>query len=234
MRAVTIIGSVTRLPSSASVLEGIDLLELRLDLADIDIGDIASLNPPVPLLVTYRPPQEGTSVSDTRARLEALGEILTAEHVWGVDLERSLFTDPIDPTIEEVARQVRSMAHETDTTVICSAHDTKGTMTVTSLIELITSTADIGDIGKVAVMTPTPAALGDLVTATVTLSQEDLSFTTMAMGEYALLSRVIAMEVGCSPVYGHVESFESTAPGQPSVTQLRSVLNALKTEEHLP
>lgn len=230
MVAAAIVASSRRFPAEEVPLHDADLLEIRLDAGEVTLEEIGNVVSPLPMILTDRRPTGDVEVQDELKRLERLQSATQLDAVWGVDIELEVFTNQVDERVTDAARRLRRVASDNGTMVICSHHDWDGTLSRDELVDLAQMTTQYGDISKIAVMAETPTVLGRFVAATVEVTGMNQAITMMTTGPFALISRVVAMERGCSPVYGSLDSEPPTAPGQPTVGQLRALLNALNSD----
>lgn len=230
MDDVAIAASTRSIPPNQQVLDVVDLLELRLDFDQFDPDRLRSYAGPPALILTNRPIWAGGEAEADPTRLERLAEFVQLDSVWAVDLEHGVLTGSTPIRHGSALDNLLDELVNADKRLICSHHEFDGTPSVTTMLDLLASATRYGDIGKLVVTPTDPAGLGRLVEATVAAIDRGLPVTTMALGSHALLSRLVAIALGCSPVYGHLSQEHPIAPGQPAVETLREVVNALNTE----
>jgi 3-dehydroquinate dehydratase type I len=198
---------------------GADLIEVRLDylsLAPSEAGGVLenlAARSPVPMIATNREySQGGLRPQNEKNRVQVL--LLAAEAGFRyVDVE--LGTDDLEPLVDEIKR------HGAEP--IVSFHDFKGTPSLGEMERIVRSEIDAG--AEVCKLVTTARKLEDnikclLLTRRMSKSTKIVCF---AMGRKGLISRAL------SPVFGGYFTFASlsdearTAPGQPTIDDLRSL-----------
>lgn len=199
--------------SSEAAEQGVDAVELRIDLYDGAVPDLRSHTPSLPVIVTNRPVEQGGEYrGDEDDRIEKLTGVLQHPSVEAVDIELTADTDNHGRVLDAAA--------ENDVSVIVSYHDFNGTPPSAELLDVLGRAGEIGDIAKLAVM---PSTYRDVVRVLEATLDYDGTACTIAMGEVGMHSRVVA------PLYGSVLTYGSlgtgTAPGQLSVEDLVTILD---------
>ncbi|MFP4628827.1 MAG: type I 3-dehydroquinate dehydratase [Halobacteriales archaeon] len=203
-----IVASTGDIEHAGRVAQTADVLELRLDLGEATIDDLAGYGGTPPLLLTdrdwplHREPGGGL-----------LREALELADVWGVDVDRATFGDG----------EVEAIVRRSGATLVCSAH----LDTADDLAEAVATVDALGDIGKVAVRCDDGDTFARLVEHAVDAVDEPLAL--MATGPYGPHSRLLAVALEQPLVYGHVPEATPTATGQLDVETLRTVRQALAT-----
>ena len=194
-----------------------DVAELRVDYFQ-EPYDLAPLldNRPCPVIVTNRPPREGGYYTgDEGARLRVLQEAcaLGAEHV---DVEEDSIA------LLRAGLRAQGLTH-TGTKIIVSHHDFR-TMPP-DLWEIYRRLqAQEADVVKVAGMA---RRLSDTIAILDLLAQAEVPTIAVAMGEYGLASRVLALRYpACYLTYAALDTERNTAPGQVSARMMREVFQA--------
>ncbi|MHC1579146.1 MAG: type I 3-dehydroquinate dehydratase [Candidatus Alkanophagales archaeon] len=218
-----VVGVLTNMYLSDAVAAkraGADILELRIDFLDErDAARITEFVKKVkegvklPVIATNRPESEGGMFRGAEAeRISLLEEVMGAADAVDVELSTALK----DGVVER--------ARELGITTIISFHDFTGTPSRDEILSMIRRMHELGDVAKVAV---TPKSLEDALTLLeVTLRlRGGKPVVTIGMGALGKHTRVIAPLYGSALTYGSVN--ESVAPGQPSVWELRRILDAL-------
>lgn len=200
-----------RLVSSgkASRLDGIDVLEARLDhLLGRDLPEAW----PLPVIATARHPAEGGAGSLSPARRRGmLSEALAWADAVDVELRSARGLAP-----------VIAGAHQHGATVILSHHDFRSTPGLASLRSLAGKAADQGaDLFKVAVTLRDPADLSRLVE--FQCSPGPVPVAAMGMGPAGRFSRLVLAGFGSPLCYGWLGAPQ--VPGQWPASELRALFD---------
>ena len=198
-------------------VHGADLLEIRIDcftpeeaIKQLPVLLKAS---PIPTIVTCRSTGEGgTFEGDEEERVAMYRAALDCE------------TPPryLDVEYEVLSRHpllLDSLASDS-TGIILSWHDVTGRPK-----NLLQQAAQMQDVSGVDIvkMVWRARSLRDNLEAFSLLQSRQQPMIAMCMGEYGLLSRVLAPKFGGFAVFASVEGMEETAPGQPTTKELRSL-----------
>jgi 3-dehydroquinate dehydratase/shikimate dehydrogenase len=190
---------------AAAVEAGADLIELRLDLmpSPDDVRRVTH-GISIPFIFTCRPPYEGgQSDAPDPDRLELLFEVFAERHYLDIELS----TLRISPDAARASRKG----------LIVSFHDFTGRPD--KLYNLIGAlNASLSDINKIAWMA---RSIRDNVEAFEILQSRQKPTIALCMGEAGLISRVLAKKFGAFLTYAALRQSEVTAPGQPTVEQLK-------------
>jgi len=210
--AVPFTAPVSAKALQTAVTQGLDIAELRLDLADHNaIDDLITSTTSVPTLATIRSAAEG-------------GE-------WPVerDAERLALYERILPTVDAVDVEYNATIRENVVTlakahrkpVVLSYHNFTYTPEPTALINTLNNMRAAGaDICKLAVMTNTAKDAQQLTQLLLEHHQHDC--VIIGMGNYGQLTRVFLAGLGSLFTFAHLG--QSTAPGQIPLSQLQSDL----------
>jgi len=198
-------------------LRGADLLEIRIDgmtsKEAIACLPVLLADSPIPTIVTCRSVCEGGMFEgDEEERVAIYLAALDCEHPPRyIDVEHEVLSR--HPLVLD------ALASE-ETGIILSWHDIKGRPN-----DLLQRAAAMQDIPGVAVvkMVWRARSLRDNLEAFSLLQTRQQPMIAMCMGEYGLMSRVLAPKFGGFAVFASVEGREQTAPGQPSTQALRSL-----------
>ncbi|MFP4054240.1 MAG: shikimate dehydrogenase [Phycisphaerae bacterium] len=191
-----------------AVTAGADAVELRLDALPALpshqlLRDLLAACLPAESIVTCRPEREGGAYDgDETRRLETLKNALQCGATW-VDVE--LDTDPA----------VRPDPSRT----ILSHHDFDR---CPPDLDTLASTLDAAEagVGKVAFAADGPS---DALRALDVLRNAGKPTLALAMGEAGVLSRIAARKLGAFGTFAALESGAESAPGQPTIHDLRSL-----------
>ncbi|HGM5491464.1 TPA: type I 3-dehydroquinate dehydratase [Serratia fonticola] len=207
-----------------------DILEWRVD----HFADVATLSNVIaaarqikaiiadkPLLFTFRSAQEGGEQALPAQAYIALNMALVDSGLVDmIDLE--LFTG------DELVRDAVAHAHAKNVKVIMSNHDFHKTPPQEEIVKRLCKMQELGaDIPKIALM---PQSNGDVLTllaATLEMHQQHAHgpIITMSMAKTGIISRLAGETFGSAATFGAVK--KASAPGQISVTDLRTILNIL-------
>lgn len=192
-----------------------DVIEWRVDYLT-DPGELQAsqmqtiaFNADKPLIVTWRTPAEGGQEDFDSIAYHWVYQLAIASRVAAVDVEVSL--------LEEVGDVVED-AQSQGITVIGSRHYFDATPADLDA-ELQSMVATPVDVVKLAVMANDSGDVQRLLDATKVANQAK-PLITMAMGELGKRSRFEGYQYGSQLTFASLG--ESTAPGQPSVTQLKA------------
>ncbi len=198
-------------------LQGADLLEIRVDgmpSAEATAALPKLLNAsPIPTIVTCRSIQEGGLFEgNEEERVAMYRAALDCKHPPRyIDIEHEVLTrHPL----------MLDALESEDTDIILSWHDVKGRPN-----DLLQRAAAMQDIPNVAIvkMVWRARSLRDNLEAFSLLQSRQQPMIAMCMGEYGLMSRVLAPQFGGFAVFASVDGCEATAPGQPTAHTLRSL-----------
>ncbi|MEM6562674.1 MAG: type I 3-dehydroquinate dehydratase, partial [Planctomycetota bacterium] len=200
----------------AAVEAGADLVELRLDVVE-ELEDVLILTGgfDVPFILTARTVHEGgedtRSVSDRLSFLRACRDAVpSATHI---DMEAASLKQL---ALGDVAEAQELMLLE-DVPLIASAHDFKDRPP--TLTKAFTELQAHGDIAKVAWQA---RSIRDNVEAFELLQQAPGSIA-LCMGEAGLMSRVLSKKFGAYLTFASLRDTSATAPGQPTIAQLKTL-----------
>ena len=192
-----------------------DVIEWRVDYLT-DPGELQAsqmqtiaFNADKPLIVTWRTTAEGGQEDFDSIAYHWVYQLAIASRVAAVDVEVSL--------LEEVGDVVED-AQSQGITVIGSRHYFDAT-TADLDAELQSMVATPVDVVKLAVMPNDSGDVQRLLDATKVANQAK-PLITMAMGELGQRSRFEGYQYGSQLTFASLG--ESSAPGQPSVTQLKA------------
>lgn len=207
-----------------------DILEWRVDhfahVADQDavldaIRAIREIMPQTPLLFTFRSANEGGEQAiSTDAYIALNRAAVDSGFVDMIDLE--LFTG------DELVKATVEYAHRKAVKVIMSNHDFHKTPSEEEIIKRLCKMQMLGaDIPKIALMPQSRSDVLTLLAATVKMQEQyaDRPVITMSMSKAGVISRLAGEVFGSAATFGAVK--KASAPGQISVSDLRSVLSIL-------
>jgi len=199
--------------------QGADLVEYRLDHLPADVTALVQRSA-LPCIVTCRPRWEGGECdADDAARLAVFQQALAGPSQPAyIDIE--LATWQAGGALVHGLRALLTPAQPDGPGLILSAHDFKG------------RPADL--YRRIAAMTQEPLcrvvkvawmarSLRDNVEAFEILQQRARPTIALCMGEAGLPSRVLAPKFGALLTYAAAADGEGTAPGQPTVAELKTL-----------
>lgn len=218
--AITVRSVEQALADAARAAEfGADLVELRIDSFTDDLPAITRLveRSPLPCVVTCRHVSEGGEFDgDEQTRIAALEHAgVGARKPAYVDLELAAYQ-----TSANLRQKVHLVAPRNDTGLILSTHDFRG------------RPADL--LQKVEAMAAEPncrvikaawfaRSLRDNLEAFELLRASYKPSIMLCMGEFGLPSRVLAKKFSALLTYAAVDPHTGTAPGQPTIAQLKKL-----------
>lgn len=207
-----------------------DILEWRVDhFADVASADavleavraIRTELPQTPLLFTFRSAKEGgEQVISTDAYLALNRAAVDSGLVDMIDLE--LFTG------DEQVKATVDYAHSKNVSVIMSNHDFHKTPAEEEIVARLRKMQELGaDIPKIALMPQNHSDVLTLLSATLKMQEQyaDRPVITMSMSKTGVISRLAGEVFGSAATFGAVK--KASAPGQISVSDLRTVLTIL-------
>jgi len=216
---------------------GADAVELRLDLFKPEEREATRVKAFVEALreeakagviLTNRSASEGGKFEGSEdERLSLLKEALEASEADAVDVE--YFADP------RKRAEIVALSRKLNATVIFSFHDFAGMPDAAELEHLaLKMHAEGADIAKIAVTPETAEDALKLLELTLKLKASKASreagekgVAFIGMGSVGRHLRVLAPIYGSALTYGFLEGEESVAPGQLSISELRSMIDKL-------
>ena len=216
---------------------GADAVELRLDLFKPEEREATRVKAFVEALreeakagviLTNRSASEGGKFEGSEdERLSLLKEALEASEADAVDVE--YFAEP------RKRAEIVASAKKMNATVIFSFHDFAGMPDAAELEHLaLKMHAEGADIAKIAVTPETAEDALKLLELTLKLKASNASrgasekgVAFIGMGSVGRHLRVLAPIYGSALTYGFLEGEESVAPGQLSISELRSMIDKL-------
>lgn len=218
---VAVISHFPVVQARAALLQGADILEIRLDLLGIKdtksaLEMIAEVKAAVNLscIATNRLPIDGGKwEGPEEKRIQLLLDILPV--VDAVDVELAAAPD--------LREKLISTTHELGKTVIVSHHDFNGTPPMDKIKDMLEMAWQSGgDIAKFAVKANSSADTINLLRIT---HEATRPVCLIAMGDLGKHTRVIAPFYGSVLTYGSVG--EAVAPGQLSIAELKRMMKVL-------
>lgn len=207
-----------------------DILEWRVDhFADVSSIDavleaartIRDVMSDKPLLFTFRSAKEGGEQALSVADYIALNRAaVDSGLVDMIDLELFTGDEQVKATVE--------YAHAKQVLVIMSNHDFHKTPAAEEIIQRLRKMQELGaDIPKIALMPQNKTDVLTLLSATLEMQEHyaDRPIITMSMAKTGVISRLAGEVFGSAATFGAVK--KASAPGQISVSDLRSVLTIL-------
>lgn len=218
---VAVISYVPVEQARLALLQGADMLEIRLDLLGIKdtkaaLEMIANLKEAVnlPCIATNRLPNDGGKwEGPEEKRIQLLLDILPV--VDAVDVELAAVTD--------LREKLISTSHELGKTVIVSHHDFNRTPSIEKIKEILKMAWQRGgDIAKFAAKANSPADTMNLLRVT---HEATRPVCMISMGDLGKHTRVTAPFYGSVLTYGSIG--EAVAPGQLSIAELKRTMKVL-------
>jgi 3-dehydroquinate dehydratase-1 len=174
-----------------------------------------------PLLFTFRSAKEGGEQALSVADYIALNRAaVDSGLVDMIDLELFTGDEQVKATVEH--------AHAKNVFVIMSNHDFHKTPSAEDIIQRLRKMQDLGaDIPKIALMPQNKTDVLTLLSATLQMQEHyaDRPIITMSMAKTGVISRLAGEVFGSAATFGAVK--KASAPGQISVSDLRTVLTIL-------
>ena len=206
-----------------AVLDGADIVELRIDFlknlhAARDLQVLLKACP-VPCIVTYRPSWEGGQYEgDEEPRIAALWTAVELGAAY-VDCEL-LAADRFFAAAQDNVRRNTSA-----TKIIISSHDYETVPSEKKLAEIHSRCVAAGaDIVKIAAMVKDITEVARLEKLLIDSKSSPVEATiVLGMGEAGQVSRLLAAKFGSFLTFGALRSGTESAPGQPTLGQLRDM-----------
>lgn len=198
-----------------SVEPMVDLLEVRIDLIGSSWRELVK-QLKKPWIACNRKAEEGGSWPGSEA--ERINELLRAVNlgVSMVDVELST------AGVEAVVREINGKAD-----CLLSYHDLKETPPLEKMRDIIRQQMAAGaDICKV--ITTVKSYADNIATLQLITDFPEIKVVSFAMGALGQISRVLCPLVGGYFTYASVKEGEESAPGQPTVRDLRKIYEMLK------
>ena len=174
-----------------------------------------------PLLFTFRSAKEGGEQALSVEHYIALNcAAVDSGLVDMIDLELFTGDELVNATVEH--------AHAKNVFVIMSNHDFHKTPTAEEIVQRLRKMQELGaDIPKIALMPQNKADVLTLLSATLEMQERyaDRPIITMSMAKTGVISRLSGEVFGSAATFGAVK--KASAPGQISVTDLRTILTIL-------
>lgn len=185
------------------------------------LRELRAVFPDKPILFTFRSKKEGGEQEIAPEAYIALN-IAMAESglVDAIDLE--LFTG------DALVSQTIARAHAKGVKVIMSNHDFHKTPAKEEIVKRLTKMQELSaDVPKIALMPESKADVLTVLAATLEVSEKiaDRPIITMSMSKTGVISRLAGEVFGSAATFGAVQ--KASAPGQISVTDLRTVLSII-------
>ena len=197
-------------------IQGADLLEIRVDALSTEeaVEQLPKLlaASPIPTIVTCRSASEGGMFDgDEEDRVAIYRSALNCDNPPRyIDIEYEILSrHPL---------MLDTLSSES-TGIILSWHDMEGRPS--DLLQRAAAMQDIDGIDVVK-MVWRARSLRDNLEAFSLLQSRQQPMIAMCMGEYGVMSRILAPKFGGFAVFASVAGNEPTAPGQPSIVELRS------------
>lgn len=219
-------GVALRLAGEAKSL-GADLVEYRVDelLSGDDPSEPAQIvalvaDSPLPCIVTCRPTWEGGACDASDSERVSLFEALATSDrpPRYIDVELAAYArsanlrQKIDLAVEH-PRQIRDVK----TSLILSTHDFAGRPADLTRRVLSMSDRSAAAVHKIAFLA---RSLRDNLELFDLLDERTKPMIALAMGEFGLMSRVLAPKFGAFLTFASIGPTETTAPGQPTIRDL--------------
>lgn len=216
---------LTLAQAAVAAEQGADLVELRLDLFTDDFDAVTDLiqRLPLPCIVTCRPTWEGGQYDgDEQTRISLLEHAgLGSRQPAYIDIERKAFE--ASANLRQKVKLVvdhPSQTRAVSTGLILSSHDFE--KRPADLDRQLLSMAE-EPAARVIKFAWRARSLRDNVQAFEMLRQRLKPTIALCMDEAGLPSRVLAKKFGALLTFAAVEQDQGTAPGQPTVRELKTL-----------
>lgn len=188
-----------------------DLIEIRYDLMGCGPNDLPELNEtPIKQVATCRP---GPFDDDKRLSI-LIAAIENGASYVDLDIESD----------RSFAGRIKDACIANNTELIYSYHNFDGTPTREDLLEILRNCFEEGAaVAKIACMSSAPGDNARLLS----LYDEPGRKVVLGMGEAGKITRFTALPLGAEFTFAAVSSRETTAPGQPTIREIRNYLSLI-------
>ena len=214
--------SIKALPATLVPIQAMaDVIEIRLDGMDNPSLPPGSLQLARPILATNRPVWEGGHFAGSEeARVELLCQAIEAGARY-VDIE--LQTEP------PLRERVQHAARKHHCKVIVSHHDFIATPASAQLQDTLAQMMATGaDIGKIVTTASDPLDALRILSLQQVARSSNFTLCAFAMGSAGRISRLATLFLGGFMTYAALTDAQATAPGQLTLTQLRSLITMVE------
>ncbi len=197
-----------------SLLEKVELAEIRLDLTDFSVEEIQKVfSHSTPTIATCRPDKMGT-----KDQMERLTAAIKAGAAY-VDIEIEAEKEQQEALIA-VARQFNCK-------VIISYHNFEKTPGLKELYSIVDQCYALGaDIAKLATFCNSQADSARLLS----LYSNNKALVALGMGAYGKITRIVAPLLGAEFTFAAIDEGEETAPGQIGYSRMKAIIENLNKE----
>lgn len=206
-----------------TVIDLVDVVEIRLDgMQEPGFGEL-SRSIPRPLIYTNRPVWEGGAFKGSEEeRLQLLLDAVQQKPAF-IDLE--LKAQP------HLRLRLLDALQGTKTRLILSHHNFAFTPDSASLSEILRQQVESGaHIGKIVTMAHNHLDVLRVLRLQEDASRHDFPLIAFCMGEAGRLSRIITLLLGGFMTYAALDKEHATAPGQLTIRELRAAISSLTAE----
>jgi 3-dehydroquinate dehydratase/shikimate dehydrogenase len=204
---------------------GADLVEFRLDRFTDDRDAAVKLvdNCPLPTIVTIRPDWEGGEYDGDDATRIALIEFLGTTCTGPAYFDVELATYDRSANLRQKVMLVvdhENQPRPTDTGLILSSHDFQGRPA--DLLRRVKAMTEFGSC-RVVKLAWFARSLRDNLEAFEIIRDRHKPTIALCMGEFGLMSRVLAKKFGALLTFAASDADHGTAPGQPTIDELKTL-----------
>ena len=195
-----------------SVLNRVDMAEIRLDLVDFDFEQISQVfSLPKKLIATYRPVdgKEEERLPKLIAAIEAGAKYVDIEH----------------ESEEGYRNELIKYAHKCNCDVIVSYHNFEFTPDCHELEKTVKKAFAMGaDVAKVVTMIKTNLDNSKIIS----LYKDPGRIVAFGMGNLGKITRIIAPFLGAEFTFAAMDEGLATAPGQISYSKIKSIIQQIE------
>ena len=206
--------SDTNIEKCISVLDEVQMAEIRLDLNDFTEGDIRQIfSHNTPTIATCRPDVKGTDYQ-----------------LWQLEAAIKAGAKYVDIEIETKQAQLNSiiaLAQENSCKVIVSYHNFDNTPGLKELYNIMDQCFNRGaDIAKIVTQSNSQNDNARLLS----LYSDERPLVALGMGDLGKLTRIVAPLLGAEFTFAAMDEGKATAPGQIRYSDMIAILNNLHKE----
>ncbi len=202
-----------------------DIIEIRLDHLSNPGIETFTRRISKPLLFTNRPTWEGGAFEGSEGERVGLLQQAIENGCGLVDLE--LQTAP-----ELRAELLDTLLQHTGTGMIISWHDFSGTPSSEELGDILQQQIESGaHVGKIVTMANFYEDVLRILNLQTIAAENNFPLIAFCMGRMGMISRVATLQLGGFMTYAAPDGGNEAAPGQMQVSTLRTILQALKSDD---
>ncbi len=221
--SVAAVDASTAATSVQSVIELVDVVEIRLDAMPVpQVKDCYELISK-PLLFTNRPNWEGGEYQGPED--ERIGPLFEA-----INMRASYVDFELNGDLRYRNRLLDAMS-VTESKMIISSHDFTCTPSKERLSDILKEQIESGaHIGKIVTVAHSPFDVLRVLNLLEEAAEQNFPLCAFCMGEVGKISRLTTLFFGGFMTYGAMNEAQATAPGQLSVEKIHDLLETCQSK----